>query len=137
MAEQELGLQSGKVNVKSMALGLFFVGLSVLFTVFGQIVLKWQVKDLMLPDGFWDKVQFVVTQYANPWVLSALLAGFLASASWIVAMTQLELSFAYPFMSLSFVIVIVMSIIFFGEAFTWNKVFGTLIIMLGLVVLTR
>jgi len=52
-------------------------------------------------------------------------------------MTQFELSFAYPFMSLAFVIVMVLSIMFFGEQLTWTKIAGTLIIVGGLFVLTR
>jgi drug/metabolite transporter (DMT)-like permease len=70
-------------------------------------------------------------------VITALAGAFLASLCWMAAMTQFELSFAYPFMSLAFVLVLILSTVIFHEQVTWTKVAGTLIIISGLVVLTR
>jgi drug/metabolite transporter (DMT)-like permease len=120
-----------------MTLGLTLVALTVLLTVYGQIIIKWQVGGLELPPGIIEKVVFVLRQYLNPWVLSAFLAAFLASMSWVAAMTLLELSFAYPFMSTSFILVIVLSAVLFNEPLTWQKLAGTAIIVIGLIVLNR
>ncbi len=121
-----------------LTLGLFCVALTIILTVYGQMVVKWQVSGLGdLPPGLIDKIIFVLRQYLNPWVISALFAAFLASASWITAMTQLELSFAYPFMSLAFVLVLILSAAFLGEAFTLNKIVGTGVIIFGLVIIVR
>jgi len=49
-------------------------------------------------------------------------------------MTKFELSYAYPFMSLSFVFVLVLSGLFFHEAITLPKLFGVLLIMSGIIV---
>jgi drug/metabolite transporter (DMT)-like permease len=70
-----------------------------------------------LPLEFIDKVWFLFHRFANIWILSGFLSAFLASLCWMAAMTKFELSFAYPFMSLSFVFVLVSSMLFFGEAF--------------------
>lgn len=121
----------------NMTLGLSLVALTVLFTVYGQIIIKWQVGGLELPPGLVEKVLFVLKQYLNPWVISAFLAAFLASMSWVAAMTQLELSFAYPFMSTSFIMVMVLSSVLFNEPVTWQKVIGSAVILLGLVILNR
>lgn len=121
-----------------LSLGFVFVALTILLTVYGQVIVKWQVSGMgELPPGIVEKITFVFKQYLNPWIISALLAAFLASASWIVAMTQLELSFAYPFMSLAFVLVLILSAAFLGEAFTLNKAIGTGIIIFGLVIIVR
>lgn len=119
--------------------GFFFVMLTILFTVYGQLIVKWQIQGLEdpLPPLLIDKVIFVFKQYLNPWIISALFAAFLASASWLVVLTQLELSVAYPFTSLAFVLVLILSAIFFGEAFTLTKVVGTLIILIGLFVIVK
>ena len=121
----------------NMTLGLSLVALTVLLTVYGQIIIKWQVGGLELPPGIIEKILFVLRQYLNPWVLSAFLAAFLASMSWVAAMTMLELSFAYPFMSTSFILVIVLSAVLFNEPLTWQKLAGTAIIVLGLIILNR
>lgn len=124
-------------KVVNMTLGLSLVAMTVLFTVYGQIIIKWQVGGLELPPGILEKILFILRQYLNPWVISAFFAAFLASMSWVAAMTQLELSFAYPFMSTSFILVIVLSAVFFNEPLTWQKLAGTAIIMIGLVILNR
>jgi multidrug transporter EmrE-like cation transporter len=69
----------------------------------------------------------------NPWIISALLAAFLASVFWMAAMTKLQLSHAYPFMGLTFVIVLLASGFFFQEPVTPLKIAGVSLIFLGLV----
>ena len=55
----------------------------------------------------------------------------------MLALTRLELSFAYPFIALSFVFVIVASAVFFGEPLTATKVAGVGLVFAGLVLGSR
>jgi drug/metabolite transporter (DMT)-like permease len=48
-------------------------------------------------------------------VLSGFAAAFLAGICWMLAIERLDLSIAYPFMALSFVLVPLGSTFFFGE----------------------
>jgi len=66
-----------------------------------------------------------------------LFAALLAGVCWMAAMTKLELSFAYPFMSLSFVLVFIFSALIFHESITTPKVLGMLLIIAGIVVIGR
>ena len=112
-----------------------YVLCTVLLTVYGQIAIKWQVLEAgPFPADAGEKVRFLARLLANPWVLSALAAGLLASVSWMAAMTRLELSHAYPFMSLAFVLVMVCSAGFFNEPLTLLKVTGITLVVLGIVV---
>ena len=52
-------------------------------------------------------------------------------------MTRFELNYAYPFMSLAFLLVMAFSVLFLGEALTANRVAGTLLVIAGLFILTR
>ena len=119
-------------------MGFFFIALTIAFTVYGQMIIKWQV-DLAgeFPPETAEKVIFIFRLLLNFWVISSFAAAFVASLFWMAAMTQFELSFAYPFMSLSYVVVMVLSIMFLGEQLTWTKIAGTLIIITGLFVITR
>jgi drug/metabolite transporter (DMT)-like permease len=72
--------------------------------------------------------------FRNLWVLSAFAAAFLASLCWMAAMTKFDLSFAYPFMSLSFVLVLVFSGLFFHEPVNMAKLAGIGLIVLGIAV---
>ena len=70
----------------------------------------------------------------NPWVISAFLAALFASVSWMAAMTKLQLSHAYPFMSLAFILVILFSALLFDEPITTAKIIGVALVMVGLAV---
>ena len=87
-----------------------------------------------LPEGSTEKAIFMAKLFVDPWLLSGFGAAFIASIFWMAAMTKFELSFAYPFMSLSFLLVFVLSIFIFGETFTWGKVIGLCLIMAGIIV---
>ncbi len=119
-------------------LGHFFITLTLFFTVYGQLVLKWQMAGAgALPPGGLDKLLFLLKLFANPWIMSGLVAAFLASLAWMAAMTRFEMSYAYPFMSLAFVIVMAFGALFLGESLGLAKVAGTLMVIAGLVVLAR
>ena len=41
----------------------------------------------------------------DPWIITAFIAAFLASVTWMLAMTRLQISHAYPMTALTFVVV--------------------------------
>jgi multidrug transporter EmrE-like cation transporter len=69
--------------------------------------------------------------------VSALAASFGAGISWMMAMTKFEISYAYPFIGLNFILVTLSGVLLFGESLTLSKVFGTLLIVTGIVVVAR
>jgi drug/metabolite transporter (DMT)-like permease len=120
------------------ALGHLFIALCLFFTVYGQLVLKWQIGGAgPLPPGGLDKLLFLLKQFLNPWIFSGFVSAFVASLAWMAAMTRFELGYAYPFMSLAFVIVMLFGVAFLGEPVSWAKVIGTLMVVGGLIVISR
>ena len=111
------------------------VATTILFTIYGQIVVKWQVlRRGSLPGGTHAKLAFLANLLRDPWVLSALFGGFVAALAWMAALSKLELSRAYPFTALSFVMVLVLSGVLFGEQVTPAKIAGVALVIAGLVV---
>lgn len=49
----------------------------------------------------------------------------------MAAMTKFELSYAYPFTTLSFILVVVLSVIIFRDTTTLLKVLGLVLITIG------
>lgn len=108
---------------------------TLLLTVYGQLIVKWQVDGAgARPDDLGGQVAFVGRLVLNPWVLSAFAAAFLAAASWMIALTHFPLSRVYPVMSLSFALVLAGSVLWFSETLTFTKVAGVTIIAIGLIV---
>ena len=112
--------------------------LTLAFTLYSQVIMRWQVAGAgSLPADVTGKVQFILALLLQPWVLSAILASFLAGVSWMLAMTRFELSYAFPFMGLNFVLVAGAAALLFGESFTMARLVGTLLVVAGIVVLVR
>jgi multidrug transporter EmrE-like cation transporter len=115
-----------------------YVGVTIALTVYGQLIVKWQVgRAGDLPDGTWNKFEFLLRLAVNPWVISVFIAAAIAALSWMAAMTRLELSRAYPFVGLSFVLVLIFSAVFFDEPLTTWKIAGVALIVVGLFVGSR
>jgi multidrug transporter EmrE-like cation transporter len=116
----------------------FYIFMTIMLTVYGQITIKWQVlKAGSLPEPLPEKAVFLLHLMLNPWIVSALLAALLAAVFWMAAMTKLQLSHAYPFMGLTFVLVLLASGFFFQEPINAYKTVGVVLILLGLVVASQ
>ena len=120
------------------AMGFPFIFGTIFFTVYVQIVLKWRVVRLWaLPDDFGGKMSFLFQVLQDSWIISGLASALVASFFWIGAMTKFDLSYAYPFMSASFVLVFFLSVLLFQEPVTFSKVAGLLLIISGIIVTSR
>ncbi len=119
-------------------MGYFYIFLTISFTVYGQLILKHQINTLTVtPTGlelipFY--VKFIVTR---PLVLSGFISAVLASVAWIGAISKFELSYAYPFMSLNFVVVVVLSLLLFGEQINLFKISGLILICIGVLIVSK
>ena len=84
-----------------------------------------------------ERIFFLVGLVFNPWIISGLGAGFLAMLCWLAAMTKFELSYAYPFMSLAFVLVLILSALLFHESVTITKILGLMFVVAGIIIASR
>jgi drug/metabolite transporter (DMT)-like permease len=111
---------------------------TILLTCYGQLVIKWQVgRAGHFPGGTSERVHYILRLLGSPWVLSAFGAAFIAALSWFVALSQFQLSSVYPFVSLTFVLVLFLSAAFFGESITVPKVAGLALVLAGLTVMVQ
>jgi len=114
-------------------LGYLYALGTILFTVYGQLVLKWRINlHPGLPVGGFDKIKFLLSLLTDPYIFSGFVAAFIASLFWMSAMTKLQLSVAYPMMSLAFVLVIILSSLLLNEPIGMLKILGTLLIFVGM-----
>ena len=108
---------------------------TIAFTVYGQLILKWRIATMgPLPTNVVGKVSFLISLLFDPLIASGFAAALMASFAWMAAMTKFELSHAYPFMSMNFVFVLLLSGWLLNEPITFQKAFGVALIVLGTVV---
>jgi multidrug transporter EmrE-like cation transporter len=112
-----------------------YLASAILLIIYCQLVIKWQVIGAgSFPDDAAGKLGFLLGLLLNPWIISALAAALVAVLLWMAALTKLDLSHAYPFVSLSFVLVALASTWAFHEPLTGLKLAGIALICLGVVI---
>jgi len=72
----------------------------------------------------------------NPFVLIGLGAYALSSFIWLIVLTRLPLSVAYPFGALSYVFIVIAAILA-GEDVTMQRLLGVLCIIVGIIIVGK
>lgn len=73
--------------------------------------------------------------FTNGYILLSIVFFIFGALAWIITLTKLDLSFAYPAMSISFIIVAVASYYLFSEAISLHRWIGIGIIIFGVIVM--
>ncbi|WP_172257006.1 EamA family transporter [Saccharibacillus deserti] len=119
-------------------MGYFYILGTILFTVYGQLAMKARISSFgSLPAPLLDKFFFLLKVVFDPIIFSSFFSAFIASLFWMAAMTKFNISYAYPFMSLSYVLVFVFSAFLFKEPITMYKVIGLLFVVVGILISSR
>lgn len=116
-----------------------YIFLSIFFAVSSQLIIKWKMSayDLSIYSGMWEKFAFAFTMLFNPFIMLSIALTLLSGLSWMIAMTKFEISYAYPFTTLGFVLILILSTMLFHEALSWEKILGVLFIISGIFITSR
>lgn len=115
-----------------------YIFATVFFTVYSQLVMRTQVVKVgPLPDDVFGKISFLGHLFLNPWVLSSIIATLLAGISWMLTMSRFEISYAYPWIGLNFVLMLLFGVFLFGESISTTKVIGTSLVVVGILVIAK
>lgn len=118
---------------------VLLLGLTVVLSACAQLFMKVSMIQLQLhdEDNFISSLFFII--FENKAVLIWLIAGLacyaLSMLSWIFALTKYELSFAYPFLGITYVLVYIGAVYWdqIGEQLTWLRTAGIVLILVGVV----
>jgi multidrug transporter EmrE-like cation transporter len=118
------------------SLGLIL--LSVTSGVAGQLALKVGVAHVGAGAiEVAGPVSTLITAFRSPLVWLGLALYGLGALAWILVLTRLDLSLAYPFLALNFVLIAVVSRLFLGEAIPSLRWGGILVICFGILLIAR
>ena len=98
-------------------------------TIYGQLILKWRCNQYVGVAE--NKVAYLICLFKDFWVWTGLFAAVLASISWMVALSKIELSKIYPFMTIAPIIVLILTALCLGETFNFTKWFGVSLVRIG------
>lgn len=115
-----------------------FILFTVLTNAAAQLMLKQGMLTLgpleMANENIFLKVLQVVFQ---PWVFAGLVTFVISMASHLYVLSKVELSFAYPFLSLAYVAVAVFAYLIFKEDLNAWRIAGIAFICVGTVLIAQ
>jgi|SRR5215510_3196765 len=113
-----------------IVLVLLFV--AILLSVTGELLLKHGVNQLGILELRTDNlVPVFIRVFTNPFVLLGFIFLFGGSIFWLSMISRVPLSYAYPMLSTSYILVLGASWLFLGEQINPVQIIGVLVIMLG------
>lgn len=128
----------GEKGKPSMTVTITYILISVLASAIGQLLLKKGMDGIgpltLASNQLWGILWRIVT---NPYVILGLAIYGVGTVFWLVTLSRADLSYAYPFASLQYPVMLVASWWLFDEHITAWRLLGTLVIGLGVFLISR
>ncbi len=115
---------------------LILVLISLLLVDAGQFLLKWGMTTLQ-PDFSDGIVSTFAVLFSNAYILIGFMLFATSSIFWLAALSQAQLSYAYPLLGLSYAVVTAFAVLFFHEELSVVRLLGLGIIVGGVALLAR
>lgn len=112
--------------------------LSTACGVTGQLLLKKAMLGIGMLSPTAGALPSILMRIAtSPLVIVGLGCYVLGSFFWLIALSRAQLSFAYPFVGLSFVLIFAASWYFYGESINLWRLAGLISILIGVLFVSR
>ncbi|OGW34789.1 MAG: 4-amino-4-deoxy-L-arabinose transferase [Nitrospirae bacterium GWD2_57_9] len=112
--------------------------LGVLLNAAAQLCLKEGMRRIGHFDFVWANVLPIGMQVAgNVYVLAGLFLYVVSVAVWLLVLSRVEVSFAYPLLSVGYIVNAVAGYYLFQENLSLTRITGVLIIIVGVYFVTR
>ena len=110
----------------------------VLLNALAQLALKASVNDMGAISVSLNTAVPVFSRLAiEPWLWVGLVCYGISVIVWILALSRVDVSIAYPMLSIGYIVNALAAWQLFGEALTTQRIMGIGIIIVGVIVLTR
>ena len=120
------------MNVKAVA----SIIVAVCFSVAGQL---WVKKGINLMQGL-DFDKGLIGAYArillSPYVMVGTLTYCISIFFWLYALTKVELSYAAPFLALTYIFIVLASWMFLGESVSLMRWVGVIVVSVGVLIVS-
>lgn len=114
--------------------GFLLIFCSVALSALGQTFFKAGVNRVDFAEGA-GVLSRGAALVLSPWVLGGLAFYGVGTVLWLFALKRMDLSLAYPFVAMSFVMVAASGVLFLGETLSVTRVLGMALIVSGLCVM--
>jgi len=119
---------------KLINFGLIFI--NIILAVSGQLAIKAGMKQVGYIKGA-NFMPLILAAFTNPYVILGLFFYVLATVTWILVLSRVDLSFAYPLLSLGYILILILSVTVLKETVSFVRILGTLLIIVGVILIFR
>jgi multidrug transporter EmrE-like cation transporter len=122
-----------------MEWALLLVFCSIIFGVSGELLFKVGAVATGIPDvsGAEGLVAYLLTVLSTPAIILGFLCYGIAAILWIVVLSRLDLSYAYPMLAFMYALVPIAALVFLREEIPLGRWVGIGIIIIGITVVFR
>jgi len=121
-----------------MNVAIVYILISVLGGAAGQVLLKKGMGSMGPLTLSVNQLGSILWRMAtNPYVVFGLGVYMLSTIFWLTALSRVNLSYAYPFASLSYIVMLVVSWQLFKEDISSLRLLGSLVIGIGVFLISR
>ncbi|OGF45456.1 MAG: hypothetical protein A2452_10795 [Candidatus Firestonebacteria bacterium RIFOXYC2_FULL_39_67] len=111
--------------------------IAVLFIALGQVFWKLGTNKSGVVTFSAGHIMSSMSQMINTWFILGCLMLLASSVVWVIALSMVDLSVAFPFQSLAYVFIFFFSIFIFKEPVTLLKIVGTMLIISGVITVAK
>lgn len=115
----------------------YLILISIAASVVGQTVIKLGVSQPENSGAGGGILSLIATILTSPLILAGLFLYGVGALAWIAVLARMDLSYAYPFLALNFVLIVVVSRFALHETVPLERWIGVMIICVGIVVVAR
>ena len=117
-------------------MNILLILISVLLNCVAQLCIRKGM--LMIGEvGLVGITHHLGTMLTNLWLWLAMFCYAVSILMWMVVLSKVEVSFAYPFLSVGYVVAALVGYYFFGESLTLTRIVGIIVICVGVFLISR
>ena len=110
----------------------------VLLNAFAQITLKQGMRVIgVFSFSFENILPILIKVSVNPFIIAGLACYAVSVIVWLMVLSRVEVSFAYPLLSIGYIVTAFAGYLFFNENMGYVRWTGVIIICLGVYLITK
>ena len=117
-------------------MNIFLILLSVLLNCAAQLLIR---KGMLIEGevGMQTMLSHVGSMLTNLWLWGAMFCYSVSILLWMSVLSKVEVSYAYPFLSVGYVLSAVAGYAFFNENISPIRIVGIVVICIGVILISR
>lgn len=124
-------MENNNLNLFNLSL----IIISIICSSTAQIMLK--IGTNRIGNDISSIISFFIKAATTPQIILGVSLHVGALLFWLLALRRVDVSYAYPFISLGFVFVMFMSAIWLRETVSLDRIIGVILILMGIIYVAR